>query len=375
MPSFILRNLDPDFWGRVQAKAKAEHTSVYDLIIRLLSAWLAAILLLSTIACGKELVTAPSGVQQPAAGVPTRMELSANPGIGTEGGTGTIIARVFDRFSAALAQQTVTFTADAGTLGAGQAVTDEKGFARTTISGPAGSIRITATTGAIEMKALLAMQPVPAGAPEFPPLTQPELPKPTPPPPPPPPVPSYGVTVVASPASLVLNGSSTLTATVTAVNGAPMPPTTFAWDCDGNGTAEIPNGSNSQACTYTTSGPVKSRVTVSTGTVSGSGAVDVTVAAAAPLFVSISIPTPSPVVANVDSTYTGTVSSSGSIPASLQWEWDEDGDGTADAFATGGSFNSRAIGFTSTGPHTVKLTVRDPATGRTASTSRSVTVQ
>jgi len=40
MPSFILRNLDPDFWARVQAKATAENVRIKDLIVQLLTQWL-----------------------------------------------------------------------------------------------------------------------------------------------------------------------------------------------------------------------------------------------------------------------------------------------------------------------------------------------
>jgi hypothetical protein len=40
MPSFILRDLDPEFWARVQAKAKAQNVRVKELILRLLADWL-----------------------------------------------------------------------------------------------------------------------------------------------------------------------------------------------------------------------------------------------------------------------------------------------------------------------------------------------
>jgi hypothetical protein len=37
--TFILRNIDPEFWGRVQAKAKAENVQLYGLILRLVAEW------------------------------------------------------------------------------------------------------------------------------------------------------------------------------------------------------------------------------------------------------------------------------------------------------------------------------------------------
>jgi len=40
MPSFILRDIDPDFWRRVKSKAAAEGVTIKDLILRLLATWL-----------------------------------------------------------------------------------------------------------------------------------------------------------------------------------------------------------------------------------------------------------------------------------------------------------------------------------------------
>jgi hypothetical protein len=61
MASFILRNLDPEFWARVQAKAIAEGTTVKAVILRLLTQWLGVILLASLCAaCGDLAPTAPT---------------------------------------------------------------------------------------------------------------------------------------------------------------------------------------------------------------------------------------------------------------------------------------------------------------------------
>jgi hypothetical protein len=51
MPSFILRNLDPEFWSRVQAKAAREGVTVKALILRLLTQWLAASLVVVVGGC------------------------------------------------------------------------------------------------------------------------------------------------------------------------------------------------------------------------------------------------------------------------------------------------------------------------------------
>jgi hypothetical protein len=59
MSSFVLRKLDPEFWVRVQAKAAIEGLTVKALIVKLLTAWLAAVLILLVTACGSS-PTAPS---------------------------------------------------------------------------------------------------------------------------------------------------------------------------------------------------------------------------------------------------------------------------------------------------------------------------
>lgn len=42
MPSYILRNLDDDFWRKVKTKAASQGVSIKDLILRLLTDWLRA---------------------------------------------------------------------------------------------------------------------------------------------------------------------------------------------------------------------------------------------------------------------------------------------------------------------------------------------
>ena len=52
MPSFTLYDLNPDFWARVQAKAKAEGVTVKAVILKLLTQWLGVLALaLLTVAC------------------------------------------------------------------------------------------------------------------------------------------------------------------------------------------------------------------------------------------------------------------------------------------------------------------------------------
>ena len=333
-------------------------------------------------ACGYENPTEPTTpVNQPTAGVPARIELGAVPGVGQQGGTGTISARVFDAFTAALPNQTVAFSASGGELGEPSAVTDDKGVARTTITGPAGAaITITAAVGTLEQKAQIAMQAKPDAPP---PLVPPVFPPPTPPQPPappqPPPAPSYTVTLTALPPSIVVNGTSTLTAAVVANNGATAP-TGYAWDCNADGTFDAPIADNFKVCTYTVAGTIKSAVRVTSTTASGSASVDVTVAAAAPLLVAVTASPNTVLATGAPVTYTATLSSTGGASAvpttGVDWEWDTDGDGTYDSASTLHA-NTDLITVTYSAPKefTVKVRATDTATGRTAIGTRAVKVQ
>jgi len=53
-----------------------------------------------------------------------------------------------------------------------------------------------------------------------------------------PPAQAYSITLSAAPSTVIVGGNATLTATVNPQNGAPAP-TSFAWDCDGNGTVDF----------------------------------------------------------------------------------------------------------------------------------------
>lgn len=239
MPSFILRNLDPVFWGRVQAKADAEGTTVYNLIVHLLKQWLAAVLLLSTIACGYENPTQPSlPVVQPTPGVPTRIELTANAGIGEEAGSGRINARVLDGLSHGLPGVTVTFTAAGGTLGVSQVVTDGTGSASTTITGPAGPIAISAIVGTVEQKTQIAIQavPPPPPPPSVPPPAPPR-PAPVPTPPAPIPAPEFTVKLTTTVSSVPAGTAIDFVATVTNPGGEIIQ--AYQWDLDGDGKFEF----------------------------------------------------------------------------------------------------------------------------------------
>jgi hypothetical protein len=123
---------------------------------------LLALALLTLTACAYKNPTAPTTPPDgPQAGVPARIELGVVAGVGTFGGTATINVRVIDGWATALPDQTVTVTASAGELSAGGVVTDAKGMARVTITGPVGpTITIVAAAGAVTQKTLVALQQV-----------------------------------------------------------------------------------------------------------------------------------------------------------------------------------------------------------------------
>jgi hypothetical protein len=168
MPSFTLYDLNPEFWQRVQAKAAAEGSTVKAVILRLLAAWLAAMVLISVTGCAYKNPTAPTMPPDgPQAGVPARIELGVVAGVGAFGGTATINVRVIDGWATALPDQTVTVTASAGELSASSVVTDAKGMGRVTITGPVGpTITIVAAAGAVSQKTLVALQAKPDGPPQ-----------------------------------------------------------------------------------------------------------------------------------------------------------------------------------------------------------------
>lgn len=128
MPSFILRDLDPVFWRAVQAKAVAEGTTVKALILRLLTTWLAALVLvtLGGAGCAAPLLSAPTPAAEPTLVVvatPQTQQLRAynEPRDVYPGGATMIHVGAFARDGAepnmrGLVGVPVTFTTDGGRL-------------------------------------------------------------------------------------------------------------------------------------------------------------------------------------------------------------------------------------------------------------------
>ncbi|HEY3045363.1 MAG TPA: Ig-like domain-containing protein [Vicinamibacterales bacterium] len=318
--------------------------------------------------------TTPSVTLQPAPTVSTAnpyyLSLAVDVGKGANAGHATLSAKVQNVLGTALVGFPVTFTTSVGTLSAGQALTDAAGIAATTLTASQDA-KVSVTAGTKSTETIVVAVPPPTLPPDVPPI----LAAPPPPPPPPaPPGPTYGVAVIAAPTSVVAGGSSTLTATATPLNGAPLA-SAYDWDCTGDGVTDFTTVVNFQVCTYNTAGAIVSRVTAKAGAVNGSGGVTVTVAAAAPLFVAIVPADFAPLLGDSDN-FTATVTSSLPLPGSLQWEWDHNGDGTYDLFipSTLGASNTQAIAFGTHGVQTVKVRATDVATGRSAIGTVQVTV-
>ena len=161
MPSFILRNLDPDFWSRVQAKAAREGVTVKTLILRLLTQWLgAAVVALIAIGCTSPVQpTFPRSVP-PVRGVPTTLELTGAPGVGAQGGHAAVSLRVLDALKVPVPDVHVTLETSAGSLDPTDLVTDGDGRGSAVLTAPAGSVTLTASiANGPTRTSLVAVQP------------------------------------------------------------------------------------------------------------------------------------------------------------------------------------------------------------------------
>jgi hypothetical protein len=212
MPSFILRDLNPDFWQRVQAKAVAEGVTVKALILRLLTVWLATGVVLLGVGCGYQAPAAPTPAAPIADSVPYTVALGGVAS-GTVAGETTMTAHVQNVKGAPLAGTLVTFTTDVGELTAASVMTGASGNASTIITATR-TAAITATAGTVTSHTSVTSPPISAG------------PAPTPTPAPGPnPTPTLpgplGVTLSAT--SVTLGTETTLSAQVT---GSPQ---RFAW--------------------------------------------------------------------------------------------------------------------------------------------------
>ena len=182
---------------------------------------------------------------------------------------------------------------------------------------------------------------------------------------------SYSMFVSASPAAILTGGSSLLTATVTANNGAPSP-TSYTWDCAGDGSANVTNASSTHTCVYAVGGHfVYSRVTATGGSVSATIQAPVAVSVFPVITVSCTanVHLGSASTCSITATVDGSAVTSASI-TSVDWNF---GDGTTVTVAN--SNVSPAHTYASSGAKTVTATATVNTTSGTGTGSVSTTIQ
>jgi hypothetical protein len=155
----------------------------------------------------------------------------------------------------------VTLSASGGELGASQLQTDRTGHATGSWAGTQ-TATLTATAGAVSaVSSLRVIEPTKLPPPSVPPPPTPQ-PEPTPLPTP---VPALSVTVTASPASIPVGGSTTLSATVNNLLPGEVV-TAYQWDYDGDKTVDETSVSSSRSHAYATDGIIAPTVRVLTST-------------------------------------------------------------------------------------------------------------
>lgn len=260
MPSFILRDLNPEFWSKVQAKAKAEGTTVKAVILQLLTQWLGVLALaLFTVGCHtyvpEPLAPSPvvAVVEPTPTPAPTVTPLSVSLSIGRsdlEVGDG------------------VSFTASAGSaitradwaFGNGATASSTNGDAGYTYPAP-GTFVVRVIVTVADGRTGTAQQTVTV-------KRKTSTPAPTPPPTPTPTAPSLAVTETCS--EPVAPSTTTACNVATTYGGAALPSTAIVdstWDW-GGGSTETVSGPTAQH-TFTQAGTWIIRVTVRASTVDG----------------------------------------------------------------------------------------------------------
>lgn len=184
--------------------------------------------------------------------------------------------------------------------------------------------------------------------------------------------PGLVVTLTADKGEIEIGEEVTFSVAVTSTTGDVPSDIQYAWDDEGTGEGDFVPGDDTLTTTFAAPDSTTIvRVRATSDSTGAEGIVSGTISVSAPaLLVSLSS-TPSTVSIGTPVTFTASVTSSGAVPSTLTYEWDENGDGVYDAT---GSANTREITFGSTGNQTVRVRVTDPASGRTATTTRTITV-
>lgn len=203
--------------------------------------------------------TAPTPPPRSQAAV--RIALVSTPGeLPVGGGSAAITVEALGADGLGVATP-VALRVSEGSLGADSVTTDRTGHAVASWQGTK-TTNITATSGeAISAITLTVHTPV-----ELPPPSVPPPPTPQPEPTPlPTPVPALSVTVTASPASIPMGGSTTLSATVNNLLPGEVV-TAYQWDYDGDKTVDETSVSSSRSRAYATDGVIAPTVRALTST-------------------------------------------------------------------------------------------------------------
>jgi PKD repeat protein len=326
------------------------------------------VIALLTAGCGVD-APATSPTSLPAHGTPARLDLSASPGTGANGGTARLQARVQDAYFTVLPDVPVTFAADAGSLDTATATTDANGVAVVALTAAPGTVKVHASAGTVQAPELaVTIQPVNVFVP----------PPPGPPPPPEPPIPPpavpqprYTVSLTATPASVTAGTPTTLAATVTPLNNAPAV-TAWVWDCDTATASTDFTTANSAPCTYAIPGTFTASVRVTGGTAVGTATTTVTVTAAAvPSYTVTLTATPSTVAAGSPTTLKATVTRVNGAPPPTSFEWDCD---TTTPTIDSTAQISTACTYPTPGLVEAKVTVKNSSGSITSSATVDVSV-
>jgi hypothetical protein len=173
MASFVLRQINPELWARVTAKAAAEGLTVKALVLKALAQYVALVVLcLFTTACGAANPTQATPIAPPAA-VPASISLSSVSGVGAATGQVYVNALVKDASGKGVSAAIVTFTTTAGSFAVTPITADGGGLAQASLT-TTGNATIAASVGAVS--STLAVVPTPAVV-----VPPPYVPLPTPP--------------------------------------------------------------------------------------------------------------------------------------------------------------------------------------------------
>lgn len=176
MPSFTLYDLNPEFWAKVQAKAAAEGVSPKALILRLLTVWLTAgVLVMLTVACGYKLPTEPTTI----AVVPSSAPASIRLGVSSmTTSTYGITATVLTSDGHFVRDVEVTFAMDSGSVSPATAMTNVNGVAQAVATASTTAATLTVSGGSLTSTTTIAgtpavMSPTPSAPPPSVPLPAP----------------------------------------------------------------------------------------------------------------------------------------------------------------------------------------------------------